>query len=133
MKLITDEELANLIKAPDQVSSKDYVVIDVRDTDFVGGNIRGAVNEPLTTLEGENIENLSKVPSGRGPTAAAKYEEARKALYPDEPESSASQIAVLQGGFMQFQSRYKDDSDLVEDWDAEKWGTDKDDQGGQHP
>ena len=36
---------------------KDYVIVDVRDDDFIGGNIKGAVNCPSYTFE-EKVEDL---------------------------------------------------------------------------
>ncbi|KAJ3274642.1 hypothetical protein HDV01_002484 [Terramyces sp. JEL0728] len=43
---ITPQELHQYIKAPDHVAGRDYLVVDVRDTDFVGGNIVGCKNIP---------------------------------------------------------------------------------------
>ncbi|KAK7028105.1 Cdc25 phosphatase Ibp1 [Paramarasmius palmivorus] len=45
IKYITGDELANIIKS-DKVAKKDYLVVDVRDDDFEGGNIKGALNKP---------------------------------------------------------------------------------------
>lgn len=36
---------------------KDFVVVDVRDDDYIGGNIKGAINEPSTDFL-RNVDGL---------------------------------------------------------------------------
>jgi Cdc25 family phosphatase len=43
------KELAALMKS-DKEATKDFVVVDVRDDDFFGGNIKGAINQPSRTF-----------------------------------------------------------------------------------
>lgn len=43
----------------DKVPKKDYVVVDVRDDDFVGGNIKGAINKPSREFL-MNVDGLVK-------------------------------------------------------------------------
>lgn len=38
---------------------KDFVVIDVRDDDFAGGNIKGAINKPSREFS-MNVDSLVK-------------------------------------------------------------------------
>ncbi|KAJ7147181.1 hypothetical protein C8R43DRAFT_1012206 [Mycena crocata] len=45
MKYISGDELAEIIKS-DKVATKDYLVVDVRDDDYAGGNITNALNHP---------------------------------------------------------------------------------------
>jgi len=42
VKYITPQELGTLIKG----QTKDYLVVDVRDDDYQGGNIKGSINIP---------------------------------------------------------------------------------------
>jgi len=42
VKYISPQELETLIKS----EAKDYFIIDVRDDDYRGGNIKGAINIP---------------------------------------------------------------------------------------
>ncbi|KAG1745884.1 uncharacterized protein EDB91DRAFT_1246024 [Suillus paluster] len=42
---MTSSELAKLIKS-DKVPDKDYLIVDVRDEDWKGGNIKGSRNYP---------------------------------------------------------------------------------------
>ncbi|KAG8754986.1 hypothetical protein FRC12_011034 [Ceratobasidium sp. 428] len=54
-RYISPTELSELIKS-DKKPMKDYAVVDVRDDDFIGGNIVGCVRAPsnnyLTTVDG---------------------------------------------------------------------------------
>ncbi|KII93106.1 hypothetical protein PLICRDRAFT_49182 [Plicaturopsis crispa FD-325 SS-3] len=133
VKYITGDELAAIIKS-DKVAHKDYAVIDVRDDDFVGGNIINCTNSPahefhlnVNTL----IQTLKDVPTVvfhcalsqvRGPKSARIFEEVRNNV---KPGLAAKQdVLVLQGGFTQFQAKFKDDPLLVENWDEGVWASD---------
>ncbi|KAJ7812901.1 Rhodanese-like domain-containing protein [Mycena leptocephala] len=50
MKYISADELAQIIKS-DKVANQDYLVVDVRDDDYAGGNIKSAVNLPSRQFE----------------------------------------------------------------------------------
>jgi hypothetical protein len=56
--VISCQELAEIIRS-DKVPKKDYLVVDVRDDDFAGGNIVGAVNMPSRDFL-MNVDNLVK-------------------------------------------------------------------------
>ncbi|KZP18869.1 Rhodanese-like protein [Athelia psychrophila] len=128
---ITGDELAAIIKS-DQVPGKDYLVVDVRDDDYAGGNIVKGQNWPsqdfygkVGRLVGETKDvktvvfhcALSQV---RGPKMARIYGETRDRLQAAGADS-AHQVLVLQGGFTQFQAKFKDDPKLVENWDKSVW------------
>ena len=49
LKYMTSDELAAIIKS-DKKSMKDYAVVDVRDDDFRGGNVKGCINTPSGTF-----------------------------------------------------------------------------------
>jgi hypothetical protein len=61
---ITSERLAEIIKS-DRRPHKDYLIVDVRDHDFRGGNIKHAVNKPsrqfLHTVD-ELVKDAKDVP-----------------------------------------------------------------------
>ncbi|KAH0586408.1 hypothetical protein H2248_007644 [Termitomyces sp. 'cryptogamus'] len=131
MKYITRDELADVIKT--SIPKKDFVIVDVRDDDFRGGNIKGAINKPsrdfLTSVD-ELIKDTKDIPlvifhcalsQVRGPKAARIYEETRRnVLYgKDIPH----EVAVLREGFARFQEKYRDDPDLIENWDKEIWSS----------
>ncbi|KAK7469058.1 Cdc25 phosphatase Ibp1 [Stygiomarasmius scandens] len=133
-KYITSEELADIIRS-NKVPKKDYLVVDVRDDDYVGGNIKGAVNMPSRDFL-MNVDNLVKdtkeVPTMifhcalsqvRGPKAARIYKETRQNVLSETDATSPTQVLVLRDGFTSFQSKFKDDSKLVENWDKDIWAS----------
>jgi len=133
MKYITSEELAELMKTSGKVAGKDYVVVDVRDDDYVGGNVKDCINQPsrefLMGVDGL-VKQTKDVPlvifhctlsQIRGPKAAKIYEETRSNVVTDD---MPHEVAVLQQGFSGFQLKYKDDPALVENWDKEVWASD---------
>ncbi len=44
----------------DKVPHKDYLVVDVRDDDFEGGNIKNAINYPSSTFWNDVDELVKK-------------------------------------------------------------------------
>ncbi|KAF9525521.1 Rhodanese-like domain-containing protein [Crepidotus variabilis] len=130
VRYIEGKELAELMKSG-KTPHKDYVVVDVRDEDFVGGNIKGAINEPSQVFL-HNVDGLVKqtreVPlvifhcalsQVRGPKAARIYAETRENVL--KGNDISHEVAILRDGFTEFQVKYKDDSELVENWDKEVW------------
>ncbi|KAJ7643919.1 hypothetical protein FB45DRAFT_736751, partial [Roridomyces roridus] len=125
-------ELAAMIKS-DKVAHKDYLVVDVRDDDFVGGNIKvRAIQGPKPDFSRRAVklvEQVADVPvvifhcalsQERGPKSARIYKEVR-----DHPQSkeSVQEVYVLRGGFTEFQQQYSKDPLLVENWDEEVWNS----------
>ncbi|THH15851.1 hypothetical protein EW146_g4691 [Bondarzewia mesenterica] len=119
----------------DKVPHKDYLVIDVRDDDFVGGNIKDCHNLPSHKFHSgvdELIKQTKDVPTvifhcalsqQRGPKAAQIYAETRDNLQ-REGQDKSHQVFVLRGGFTEFQEKFKDDPLLVENYDATFWNPD---------
>ncbi len=96
---------------------KDYLVVDVRDDDFAGGNIKGAINVPSRTFW-DTVDDLVKetketkvlvfhcaLSQVRGPKAARVYAETRQNVL-KEPEQAA-EVYILRDGFTQFQVKFK--------------------------
>ncbi|KAF8645197.1 hypothetical protein AX16_008024 [Volvariella volvacea WC 439] len=131
MRYITREQLADLIKQPDKVPHKDYIVIDVRDDDRRGGHIKGSLNQPSEgfLLHVDQLVTKTKdiplivfhcaLSQLRGPKMARIYEEVRQQNLSNDIDH---EVVILRHGFSEFQSKYKDDPELVEDWDASFWG-----------
>jgi len=135
VKYITHDALAAIIKS-DKVPCKDYIVVDVRDDDWVGGNIKNSHNIPsnefLRSVD-DLVKNTQDVPTVifhcalsqvRGPKAARIYQEARYKRQKEGTDDNPHDVLVLQGGFLQFQTKFKDDADLVENWDKAVWAPD---------
>lgn len=129
VKYINPSELAVIIQS-DKKPNKDYLVVDVRDEDWVGGNIKGSRHVPSEKFLNE-VDQLMKDTKGiptvifhcrlsqeRGPKAAKVYEEMRNILHPSELGFEAR---VLRGGFYQFGETYKDNPKLVENWRDIVW------------
>ena len=125
------------------------MVVDVRDDDFAGGNIKGAVNVPSHTFY-DAVDNLVRetkdvktlvfhcaLSQVRGPKAARVYAESRQNMLQEE-EPDRPDVFILKDGFTQFQVKYKvcstsfaecknelkwlkDDSELIEGWDKDVW------------
>ncbi|KAL0960720.1 hypothetical protein HGRIS_005746 [Hohenbuehelia grisea] len=132
VRYMNADELAQLIKSG-KVPKKDYLVVDVRDDDWEGGNIKGSVNIPSNAFL-LNVDNLVKdtkeVPlivfhcalsQQRGPKAARIYEETRRNVVEND---IPHEVVILRDGFTQFQVKHKDDPELVENWDKDVWASD---------
>ncbi|KAH7914307.1 Rhodanese-like domain-containing protein [Hygrophoropsis aurantiaca] len=129
---ISREKLAEIIKSRDKVPHKDYLIVDVRDQDYVGGNIKGSRNIPSLQFPDdvdELVNETKEIPTvifhcslsqSRGPTAAALYKKRREVLQ-EGTEAKPYSVQILRDGFKEFQSHYKHDPELVENWDAKVW------------
>ncbi|KAJ1989625.1 Cdc25 phosphatase Ibp1 [Dimargaris cristalligena] len=144
------EELAVLVQDPAKVPKKDYLVIDVRTTDYVGGHIPGGINLPASQFYGflEYINaNFATVPlivvhcalsQVRGPKSArilTEYFQTRARTSPnptasgtEDKEAPATgtapalpQVKILRGGITDWVAKYKDVPGMIEDFDAELW------------
>ncbi|KAJ7689163.1 Rhodanese-like protein [Mycena rosella] len=135
MKYISGDELAEIIKS-DKIANKDYLVVDVRDDDYTGGNIKNALNRPSREFHMGVYDLVQKtadvkvvvfhcaLSQMRGPKAARIYEETRETLKvgQDKPQ----EVYVLRNGFTEFQRKFKDDAALVENWEEEVWANAED-------
>ncbi|KAF5382475.1 hypothetical protein D9615_003021 [Tricholomella constricta] len=130
--LVTVQELAGIMKS-EKVPNKDFIVVDVRDDDYPGGNIKGSLNKPssefLMSVD-QLVKETKDVPlvifhcalsQIRGPKAARIYEETRRNLLQDS--DIPHEVAVLREGFTHFQAKFKDDPALVENWDKDVWAS----------
>ncbi|KAF8626010.1 hypothetical protein AX17_006733 [Amanita inopinata Kibby_2008] len=116
MKYITGDELAEIIKS-NRIPSKDYLVVDVRDDDYVGGNIKHALNRPsggFLEIVDDLVKSAKDIPlivfhcslsQMRGPKAARIYEETRRNILDEDAEPQ--EIVILRDGFSQFQIKFK--------------------------
>lgn len=131
VKYIGPSELANVILG-DKKPWKDYLIVDVRDQDWVGGNIKGSYHVPSESfLNGVDklIKDTKDIPTvvfhcqlsqQRGPKAARIYEETRNIIHKPS-DGQYFEALVLRGGFLHFGEKYKDDPRLVENWKNVIW------------
>jgi len=130
VKYISRDDLSEIIKS-DKRPGEDYLVVDVRDSDFVGGNITNCRRAPSNTFS-DNLDDLVRdtknVPKvifhcalsqSRGPKAAHQYNDRRKQLQNDD--DGPQEVLILRGGFTEFQEKFKDDPKLIEKWNKDIW------------
>ncbi|KAF9568736.1 Rhodanese-like protein [Agrocybe pediades] len=133
MRYMNGDELAELMKSG-KTPKKDFLVVDVRDDDYAGGNIKGAVNLPsrefLMNVDGL-VKDTKQIPliifhcslsQVRGPKAARIYSETRQNVL--DGNDIDHEVVILRDGFSQFQVKYKDDPALIENWDKDVWASD---------
>jgi len=130
VKYISADVLSAIIKS-NKLPRKDYLVIDVRDSDFIGGHIPNCLHSPSATFS-DKVDDLVKdtkdVPQvifhcalsqARGPKAARKYNDRRNQLL--DENDTPHEVLILRGGFTEFQEKFKDDPQLVENWNKDIW------------
>ncbi|KAJ5642046.1 hypothetical protein N7490_006046 [Penicillium lividum] len=107
-------------------------IIDVRDSDHVGGHIRSSTWVPSSSLDVRmpelvrTLKDTEKVvfhcalSQQRGPSAALRYARERESALGAE-ESQKQQICVLVGGFLEWQDKYGKDETLTESYVEDIW------------
>lgn len=115
LSYITRETLSAKILSQPLSSSSPIAVVDVRDSDHVGGHIAGSIHAPTPALDWKLPElvrqlrdketvvfhcALSQV---RGPSAALAYMRERNRLVGKEAEGQ--KVLVLDGGFVKWQEK----------------------------
>ncbi|KIX02383.1 uncharacterized protein Z518_08324 [Rhinocladiella mackenziei CBS 650.93] len=116
-------------------------IVDVRDSDHIGGNIKGSmwiptnqldvrIPELLRTLkEKEKVIFYCMLSQQRGPRAALMYARAKqRADAKDEGSRQENggkmpthEVCVLDGGFGSWQARYGEDERLTQDYQPDLW------------
>ncbi|KAI8324303.1 Rhodanese-like protein [Martensiomyces pterosporus] len=134
---ISVDQLATLVRDPTKRPGVDYLVVDVRDEDYKGGHIPGAVNVPAHEIRdraGELIDKYAKVPEVvfhcalsqvRGPKSARIYSEAVQQRLESAGDSDplfSQNIHVLTGGFTSWLYRFREsEPQLIESFDKKYW------------
>ncbi len=111
-------------------------IIDVRDSDHIGGNIKGSTWVPSNTLDFRIPELLRSLKDKdqvifhcalsqqRGPSAALRYARERKGLagkLVGDAEEKPQEVCVLVGGFNMWQAKYGEDERLTENYVKDVW------------
>ncbi|RAL03446.1 phosphatase YCH1 [Aspergillus ibericus CBS 121593] len=107
-------------------------IIDVRDSDHVGGHIHTSTWVPSSSLDYRlpelirTLQDKEKVvfhcalSQQRGPSAALRYARERERILGQE-ESKKQEVFVLEGGFVQWQEKYGKDIRLTEAYVEDIW------------
>jgi Cdc25 family phosphatase len=110
LSFITRESLASLIRS----KSTSLAVIDVRDSDYIGGHITGCTNVPVNTHDYRMPELIRKLKDKdtvvfhcalsqqRGPSSALRYLREKERLEGAGKEDG-QKVYVLEGGFVKWQ------------------------------
>ncbi|KAA8650500.1 phosphatase YCH1 [Aspergillus tanneri] len=107
-------------------------IIDVRDSDHVGGHITSSTWVPSSSLDHRmpelirTLKDKEKVvfhcalSQQRGPSAALRYVRERESVL-DGEESKKQEVYILEGGFVQWQEKYGKDTRLTEAYVEDIW------------
>ena len=113
-------------------------VVDVRDSDYIGGHIRGCLNVPSPSLDWKMPELVRQLKDKeivvfhcalsqqRGPSAALSYLRERDRVFPSKEQGNEEQeqkqrVYVLEGGFVKWQEKYGEDKRLTEGYEKDIW------------
>ncbi|KAJ2369183.1 Cdc25 phosphatase Ibp1 [Coemansia sp. RSA 2611] len=134
---ITAAELGKLVRDPKKKAGADYLVVDVRDSDYPVGHIPGALNVPAHEMyqrAGEIISNYSHVPvvvfhcmlsQQRGPKSARIYRDIvqeRLRIAPADSPLLDQKIQVLDRGFAGWVDAFlESEPSLIEGFNQEEW------------
>ncbi|KAL2800247.1 Rhodanese-like protein [Aspergillus keveii] len=107
-------------------------IIDVRDSDHIGGHILSSTWVPSSSLDYRlpelvrTLQDKEKVvfhcalSQQRGPSAALRYARERERML-GKDESLKQEVFVLEGGFVQWQEKYGKDVRLTEAYVEDIW------------
>jgi rhodanese-related sulfurtransferase len=127
------ERLAELILSS---PPSNLAIVDVRDSDHIGGHIKGSTWIPSSTLDFRIPELLRDLKDKdqvvfhcalsqqRGPSAALRYARERERLAGKLVEGDGKkkqEICVLDGGFSMWQAKYGEDERLTENYVKDIW------------
>ena len=127
------ERLAELILSS---PPPNLAIVDVRDSDHIGGHIKGSTWIPSSTLDFRIPELLRDLKDKdqvifhcalsqqRGPSAALRYARERERLagkLVGGGDEKKQQICVLVGGFSMWQAKYGQDERLTENYVKDIW------------
>ncbi|KAF2662662.1 Cdc25 family phosphatase-like protein Ibp1 [Lophiostoma macrostomum CBS 122681] len=146
LSYITREELARQLQSssssptsPSQTTlPSNIAIIDVRDSDHIGGHIRGSTHVPSSELDYRTAELVRQLKDKevvvfhcalsqqRGPSAALRYLREKKRLDPQSRTESKDKgkeqkVVVLQGGFTEWQEMFGEDERLTEGFQKDIW------------
>ncbi|KAF9886691.1 hypothetical protein FE257_011205 [Aspergillus nanangensis] len=125
------DALSALLLSTSSPSSK-LAIVDVRDSDHIGGHICSSTWIPSSSLDvrlPELIRTLQDketvvfhcaLSQQRGPSAALRYARERERVLGAD-ESRKQEVFVLEGGFVQWQEKYGKDERLTEAYVEDIW------------
>ncbi|KAK5108016.1 hypothetical protein LTR62_008851 [Meristemomyces frigidus] len=137
---ISPQELASLLRSPPNQGK--IAIIDVRDSDYIGGHIKSCLNVPVQTHDyrmPELVRNLKDkemvvfhcaLSQQRGPSSALRFLRERERMGArgevgvrgdGEDLGAGQRVVVLEGGFVKWQELYGLDLELTEGYVKDLW------------
>ncbi|PWY64277.1 Rhodanese-like protein [Aspergillus heteromorphus CBS 117.55] len=123
--------LTTLSSSTTTTTPSTLAIIDVRDSDHVGGHITTSTWIPSSSLDYRlpelirTLQDKEKVvfhcalSQQRGPSAALRYARERERVLGVDAEKQ--EVYVLEGGFVQWQEKYGKDGRLTRDYAEDIW------------
>ncbi|KAF2636930.1 Rhodanese-like protein [Massarina eburnea CBS 473.64] len=149
LNYITREDLSKTLLESDSAPAlpSNLAIVDVRDSDHIGGHIRGSTWVPSSELDYRTPELVRTLKDKevvvfhcvlsqqRGPSAALRYIREKARLEGESEkevkeggeekgegaEKKAQKVVVLEGGFGKWQEEYGPDKRLTEAWKKDIW------------
>lgn len=136
LRFVAPSTLRSWFGGKSPTGNGNFAVVDVRDSDYIGGHIRGCYHYPagnfhetLPELRKRILDNqiddvvfhcaLSQV---RGPKSSLMFLRSLQELPEDQQASFLSlNVWVLSGGFTKWQRLYGKDALVTEDFQADLW------------
>lgn len=132
LKYITVATLREWLKKGKSASNDKFAIVDVRDSDYAGGHIKGCLHFPSgnfynslpelkDTLLKRNARDVvihCAMSQSRAPKAALTFMNETAGL--EHP----FRVWVLKGGFTKWVMEYGEDSEVTEDYDRRFWDDD---------
>lgn len=135
LRFITPKVLKSWLAARPSGNTS-LAIVDVRDSDYIGGHIKGCLhypsgnfNETLPELRQKLIDNQVKdvvfhcaLSQVRGPKAALRFLRGLDSAPEDQKDKLSSlKVWVLEGGFTSWQHEYGSDPEVTEDYIKDLW------------
>lgn len=139
LRRMTNSELSQQILTVPITPNGSLAIVDVRDSDYIGGHIRGCINVPSPSLDWKMPELVRQLKDKeivvfhcalsqqRGPSAALSYLGEKERVSPvkkdkaSEEQEQKQQVYVLEGGFVKWQEKYGEDERLTEGYEKDIW------------
>ena len=139
LRRMTNSELSQHILNAPITPNGTLAIVDVRDSDYIGGHIRGCINVPSPSLDWKIPELVRQLKDKeivvfhcalsqqRGPNAALSYLREKERIFPannekgGEEEEQKQHVYVLEGGFVKWQEKYGEDERLTEGYEKDIW------------
>ncbi|KAI1000689.1 hypothetical protein K3495_g7509 [Podosphaera aphanis] len=139
---LTATDLSTILLAEDwghpnfdaPIESSKIAIVDVRDTDHVGGHIKNSIHAPSNTLtskmpgliralkDKEMVVFHCALSQQRGPSAALRYHRERDSvLATEESRNDSQKVYILDEGFVGWQKKYGQDPRLTANFNKQLW------------